>query len=653
LVQLVQRQRVGLQGIQGVAGAAGAKGDPGLTGATGVQGLQGVQGIQGVAGTIGVDGVSGLPGTTSATGLTGILPVANGGTGLATLPAKGVILGNGTGVVQTVAPGTIGNILVSDGTNWTSAAVAGVGGAIDLTTSVAGILPLSNGGTGSATQNFVDLTTAQTIAGAKAFNSDLTVHGLTIGYGAGQNSENTAIGVGALANSTIYGQRNTAIGNGAMLRYNGTSFDNNTSVGYANMQGLTTGEGNTSIGGETLLGLGSGSHNTAIGNHTLMSTTGNTNTALGANSGGTITGGSSNTTIGFAADVAVGTFVNATAIGAGAIVGSSNTIQLGNGSIIDVITSGALTTGGIKYPILAGSAGEVLTSDGAGLATWAPAVGGGGGGGGDFVDLTTDQTIAGAKTFISDLTVNGLTVGFGGGAISSNTVLGESALIANVGSQYSTAIGFHSLSSYNAAGGYDNTAVGSESLLNLTEGYGNTSIGTYTMISNISGNKNTVIGSGADVGGGALTNATAIGHEAIVGFSNTIQLGNGAVTNVATSGTLTVGAVTYPNADGAADQVLTAHANGVPSWENAAGGSTVYEMDDEFTAAAGDTSFTLNTPPAITSKVKMYINGIRISHTAYSLSDATLTYDPSFNGNYALVAGDRIQFEYTTLTAPN
>ena len=448
---------IGLQGIQGVAGAAGAKGDPGLTGATGVQGLQGVQGIQGVAGTIGVDGVSGLPGTTSATGLTGILPVANGGTGLATLPAKGVILGNGTGVVQTVAPGTIGNILVSDGTNWTSAAVAGVGGAIDLTTSVAGILPLSNGGTGSATQNFVDLTTAQTIAGAKAFNSDLTVHGLTIGYGAGQNSENTAIGVGALANSTIDGQRNTAIGNGAMLRYNGTSFDNNTSVGYANMQGLTTGEGNTSIGGETLLGLGSGSHNTAIGNHTLMSTTGNTNTALGANSGGAITGGSSNTTIGFAADVAVGTFVNATAIGAGAIVGSSNTIQLGNG----------------------------------------------------------------------------------------------------------------------------------------------------------------------------------------------------AVTNVATSGTLTVGAVTYPNADGAADQVLTAHANGVPSWENAAGGSTVYEMDDEFTAAAGDTSFTLNTPPAITSKVKMYINGIRISHTAYSLSDATLTYDPSFNGNYALVAGDRIQFEYTTLTAPN
>ncbi len=162
---------------------------------------------------------------------------------------------------------------------------------------------------------------------------------MTIGYGAGQNSENTAIGVGALANSTIYGQRNTAIGNGAMLRYNGTSFDNNTSVGYANMQGLTTGEGNTSIGGETLLGLGSGSHNTAIGNHTLMSTTGNTNTALGANSGGTITGGSSNTTIGFAADVAVGTFVNATAIGAEAIVDASNTIQLGNNDVTNVNTS--------------------------------------------------------------------------------------------------------------------------------------------------------------------------------------------------------------------------------------------------------------------------------------------------------------------------
>jgi hypothetical protein len=37
-----------------------------------------------------------------------------------------------------------------------------------------GVLPLLNGGTGSATQNFVDLTTTQTVGGAKTFSSTIT-----------------------------------------------------------------------------------------------------------------------------------------------------------------------------------------------------------------------------------------------------------------------------------------------------------------------------------------------------------------------------------------------------------------------------------------------------------------------------------------------
>jgi microcystin-dependent protein len=50
------------------------------------------------------------------------LPVASGGTGLATLTANNVILGNGTSTPSFVAPGTSGNLLTSDGTTWTSAA---------------------------------------------------------------------------------------------------------------------------------------------------------------------------------------------------------------------------------------------------------------------------------------------------------------------------------------------------------------------------------------------------------------------------------------------------------------------------------------------------------------------------------------------------
>ena len=53
-------------------------------------------------------------------GVSGILPVANGGTGASSLTLNNVILGNGTGAVQVVAPSTAGNILQSDGTTWVS-----------------------------------------------------------------------------------------------------------------------------------------------------------------------------------------------------------------------------------------------------------------------------------------------------------------------------------------------------------------------------------------------------------------------------------------------------------------------------------------------------------------------------------------------------
>ena len=50
---------------------------------------------------------------------------------------------------------------------------------VDLTLEVTGILPLLSGGTGSATQNFVDLTTAQTVAGIKNFSSELMLDHIT------------------------------------------------------------------------------------------------------------------------------------------------------------------------------------------------------------------------------------------------------------------------------------------------------------------------------------------------------------------------------------------------------------------------------------------------------------------------------------------
>jgi len=68
--------------------------------------------------------VTGLPLTTA---VTGTLPVANGGTGLATLTANNVLLGNGTSGFQAVAPGTSSNVLTSNGTTWVSSVSPAIG----------------------------------------------------------------------------------------------------------------------------------------------------------------------------------------------------------------------------------------------------------------------------------------------------------------------------------------------------------------------------------------------------------------------------------------------------------------------------------------------------------------------------------------------
>jgi len=55
------------------------------------------------------------------------ITVASGGSGAGSFTANNVLLGNGTSTFQVVAPGTTGNVLVSNGTTWTSAAPAASG----------------------------------------------------------------------------------------------------------------------------------------------------------------------------------------------------------------------------------------------------------------------------------------------------------------------------------------------------------------------------------------------------------------------------------------------------------------------------------------------------------------------------------------------
>jgi hypothetical protein len=86
-------------------------------------------------------------GVNASTITAGTLAVAQGGTGLATLTANNVLIGNGTGNVAFVAPGSNGNILTSNGTAWTSSAPAGGG----VTSAVAGNGIAVSGATGAVT----------------------------------------------------------------------------------------------------------------------------------------------------------------------------------------------------------------------------------------------------------------------------------------------------------------------------------------------------------------------------------------------------------------------------------------------------------------------------------------------------------------------
>jgi hypothetical protein len=107
--------------------------------------------------------------------ITGItdLTVADGGTGVSTIAANAVVLGNGTSAIQTVAPSTNGNVLTSNGTTWTSAAIPSSG----VTSAVAGNGISVSGATGAVTF----------AAACPTFNSvGSYVFGKTLANGAGE-----------------------------------------------------------------------------------------------------------------------------------------------------------------------------------------------------------------------------------------------------------------------------------------------------------------------------------------------------------------------------------------------------------------------------------------------------------------------------------
>jgi trimeric autotransporter adhesin len=152
-----------------------------------------------------------------------------------------------------------------------------------------------------------------------------------------------------------------------------------------------------------------------------------------------------------------------------------------------------------------------------------------------------------------DLTVNGLTVGHGGGGLSSNTAIGYQSLTTNSLGDYNTTNGYQTLyynttGSYNTATGHEalysnttggtNTATGLQALYSNTTGSQNTANGNYALYSNTTGYANTANGAGALYDNNTGINNTALGHQAgsfITTGSNNTAIGTDAQVPTATA----------------------------------------------------------------------------------------------------------------------
>lgn len=177
------------------------------------------------------------------------------------------------------------------------------------------------------------------------------------------NSTNTAFGESALLSINTGGYENTAIGVNALLSNTSGSF--NTAVGFNTLYS-NTGGSNTAFGESALYSNIIGDANTALGREALyFNIDGDNNVALGSNAGSLISGSSSGATnssssifIGVGTRPQAGSQSNQIVIGHGATGYGSNTVTLGNNSIVTTYLKGKLqlpttpTTSAGTYSIL-------------------------------------------------------------------------------------------------------------------------------------------------------------------------------------------------------------------------------------------------------------------------------------------------------------
>ena len=218
----------------------------------------------------------------------------------------------------------------------------------------------------------------------------------------------------------------------------------------------------------------------------------NGNDATNANLTGAVTSVGNATSLGsFTSAQLAGALTDETGTGANVFAASPTLTGTVAGASLSL---SSLTSGRVTY---AGTAGLLQDSANLTFSGTALAVGG-----------TLSSTLG--------ATIQGLTVGLGAGAVSTNTVVGASALAANTTGQYNTVFGNSTGNAITTS--QQNSFFGYQSGFKTT-GSNNTGSGSSALYNNTSGGQNTAIGLSALESNTTASNNTAVGYQA--GYSNT------------------------------------------------------------------------------------------------------------------------------------
>ena len=322
-----------------------------------------------------------------------------------------------------------------------------------------------------------------------------------------------------------------------------------------NPGGGMTGGGKISLGGSATLGLENCSANQVLefvsGAWTCTNAAVGTITGVTAGSGLSGGGTNGNVTLSIpSAGITNAMLANSSlTVNAGTALTGGGVVSLGGSTTLSVDTT--------KVPLLASAntftanqsvsgilSATSLSGNGANI-TNVNASQLGGLGSSAFAQLAASNTFTGNQTVNGSLNLAGVVNASGGFATDNemfdygnlglfNAFLGFAGNLTMTGGQ-NTASGAFALSGNSI--GSNNTASGYWALASNDWGSNNTASGYEAGLPNVYGNNNTFLGANSDPSTGTLTNATAIGANALVSESNALVLGsingvNGATSNV-------------------------------------------------------------------------------------------------------------------------